>query len=243
MVRKLTIIWISVVAVWLLMVQVDALSWYQPRFWVWAGAYLVDTQVVNDWYTTWVLPDRTAMSEGALNDYNYATMLAQYWESIWLPEAVPYWEQAVEQYESLLDQELNTYAMHNKLLLEQLLEQAQQQAEEQNQWESWEEWSEGQGDQEEWSQPSWEEWSQQWEQNGEPSWEEQWSQGEAAEESGLSEQQLQQLQDYQKQLKQQQFQNQQYFGKQQQDQPQSVFEQFFGDPQFRQWATWVEKDW
>jgi hypothetical protein len=50
------------------------------------------------------------------------------------------------------------------------------------------------------------------------------------------------VQEYQEQLEQQQFQNQKHFGKQPQDQPQSVFQQFFGQPQFQQNANNTEKD-
>lgn len=250
--KNLIAVWLGVVGVWLLIIQIDALSGHQPRFGIWAKDYVSDTKLLNDRNTTGIIPSHDEISKSPAMVYNYATMLALHWERVGLPEAVTYWEQSIEQYESILAQEENSFAQTNREILQNLMdednqeqeqEQQQNQQEQQEQSASWEEWSEDQGTQD-WSQSPTEEWSQQDQQNWQPSWEEQWTQGEEPQESWLSQEQLQQLQDYQQQLQQQQFQNQQYFGKQPQNQqPSSVFDQFFWDPQFRQDQSGDEKDW
>lgn len=240
--KNLIGVWLSAVVVLLLMIQVDSLSGYQPRFSVWAGEYITNTETIKHWKETWTLVRSKDVSSDPVMQYNYATMLAQQWEKVWLPEGVQDRKQAIEKYTILLEEQNNEFAQYNKTLLEQLLEQQPQEQEEPQSWEDQEQ--EGQSWDPEQSQ-EWEEWSQDSEQDspsdsseGESEW------GEAPSQSWLSEEQIQEFKDYQEQLQQQQFQNQQHFGKQPQDQqPQSIFDQFFGDPQFKQGAWGDEKDW
>lgn len=254
MFKKIWVIWLGVVMLWLLIIQVDALSWYHPRFEIRASQYLTNSDQINTWKNQWVLPDSGEVDTSPEMQYNYATMLAQQAEISQPDSAVRYREESLEHYQKLLEQQENKYAVHNKNIIEQLLQdiQDQQQNQESQNWQD-------SNQQNQWSQdtPTENTDSSQSQQSQDSNQQEVtqqdadsqawWSQEQNTsqpQESWLSEQQLQQLRQYQQQLEQNQFQNQQYFGKNPQDtEPSSVFEQFFGGPQYRQWDTWQERDW
>lgn len=242
--KKLSLVVIGIFFIWLLVVQLDVLSAGSPRFGIRAWEYSTHLKFLADWNGSGILPKPKDIGDSPTMQYNYATMLAQQWEKAGFPEAVEPWKQAISLYDAIDSQELKHYAEHNKNILQQLIDQSEfsesEDTPEQEQWEDSQ-----QAGQQEWEQESDETWNEEsgWsDQDDSQSWS-QWEPSGESQESWLTEEQIQQIQDYQKQLQQQQFQNQKYFGKKQQYQPQGMFEQFFGQPQFQQNTNGTEKDW